>query len=65
MLCHLQSFARRPLFELVCGRHQEALADVKAIATFFFDHQIFKKKGLWHAIFKNKRTAHGMLVPVD
>ena len=30
---------------------------MKAIAVFFFDYPVFKNKGLWHAIFKNKRTA--------
>ena len=33
------------LFEVECGRHHEALADVKAIATFFLTTQCLTKKG--------------------
>ena len=41
-------------FEVDCGRHHEATADVKAVATILFDHDTFPGSGLWHAIFKKK-----------
>ena len=58
--CAMYNLSQRDppeLYEVACGRHHEALPDVKTISTFFFDYPIFKDKGLWHAVFKNKRTA--------
>lgn len=42
-------------FEADCGRHHEAEADVKAVATILFDHKVFPKFGLWEAVFEKKR----------
>ena len=41
-------------FETDCGRHHEATADVKAVATILFDYDVFPRSGLWHAIFHKK-----------
>ena len=40
-------------FENDCGRHHEALADVKGVAVIMFDEQELHDKGLWFKIFKS------------
>ena len=41
-------------FERDYGRHHEAFADVKGVATILFDHQELGDQGLWYKIFKSK-----------
>ena len=42
-------------FSVVCGRHHEATADVKAVAVILFDREVFGRHGLWDAVFNKKR----------
>ena len=42
-------------FEMDCGRHHDAQADVKGVAVILFDHSELGDKGLWHKVFVEKK----------
>ena len=42
-------------FSIVCGRHHEATADVKAVAVILFDREVFPKTGLTQIIRSYKK----------
>ena len=51
-------------FEIACGRHHEATADVKAVAVILFDKDVFSTNGLWDIVFHKRRKVCQLLADV-